>query len=283
MNPQQLVKTSFPQLRDEVRDVLALAAEYGINWKNTRFDRYFRAIETAAEQEYPRLLTTEGNHDAQKLFWEAASQTQQLINSSTFWASQDQAVITRKLADIVKGRDLPPAGAEADHPRNTLVELTSAALLYRHYFDVQLSSDSEDVLATIDGTEPFAVECKRPATRGGLENNLKAARKELRRRCANGGKQGLAVIVADRVLQVTGAMPTVQTVDQLVTIVDRKLEHLARDITEMVQCHGLKLFPVTKLGAIVLVGTVFVGDLGMPFTPPILTRTGSISPSWSKA
>jgi hypothetical protein len=85
-------KMSFTDLRDQVRNVLSLVTQYDVDWENTRFDRYLRAIENAAAQSYPRSASWERDQGAQRLFWEAANQTQQLTNSSTFWATQDRLI-----------------------------------------------------------------------------------------------------------------------------------------------------------------------------------------------
>lgn len=261
---QQLRKTSIPDFRDQLHTTFRELERLGVAWKGTRFHTYAKAIEAADEQQYPRSVNLSRDKEQQRLFWEATSQSQQLINSSTIWRLQDETVIRDKLTKVMKGADFSPRGSADDLSRNTLLELTTATLLYRSNFDVKLSAQQEDVSATIADQPTFAVECKRPTKRASIDRNLKRLKKQLNGRCKRNGKQGLAVLGTDRLLGLTAYMPYVSNTNELLTIIDRRSEALATHIREKFRRISMKLAPTTRLAATVLVGTVFVGDEGVP-------------------
>jgi hypothetical protein len=191
-------------------------------------------------------------------------------------ASRDTCL---ELKLVLKGRDLPPAKTKDDDgPRNTLAELATAALLRRHGFQVLLTEKDEDVLASVPELQPFAIECKRPASEAAIEKNLRDMRSQLGARCKAGNRYGFAVLAVDRLLGVSGGMLNARSEAHLRVVLDEKIRSLLRKVRALVTHPGrpkLRLYPTTMLVGFLFAGTFFIQDRGMPVTVGVLSAASA--------
>lgn len=262
MDPPPIERTSLKQFAAAYERVLGDLETHGVRWRGTRFDAYKRRILAAADLTYPGPVPFAGDAVGQAEFFEGASQAQQLMDASNLLAV-DAPEVAARLRLVMAGQVLPPADDEADdRPRNTLVELTTAALLHRRRFSVRLPSAAEDVFLEIDDLLPFRVECKRPAHSGTLEKNLKRLRHQLRGRCADGKSRGMAVVAVDRMLGFVGGVGISPDGPGLLRYLTESMRDVIVTIQQLDVENRVRLAPTTPLAALLLVGAVFLSDPG---------------------
>jgi hypothetical protein len=278
-NRLPITHSSFPDFLAACRETLDRLVQVGVGWKGTRFDMYKRTVEEMAELSYPRSVNLENKDEREKdrFFREAASQFSQLNVSTALWEKQDQAVLASKLKDVVSGTAMPAKGKDWDPSRNALAELATGSLLERRGFLVTLTSAKEDLIARSPSLGEFAVEVKRPASEESIENNLKRLRSQLKQRCKRPGCMGLAVVAIDRIVSLAGSMARSQTEFEFRSTLDRTMEEQTVKLRALVQRRDLRLFPTTPFVAALLVGTVFVDDLGMPVQIGMLSMRSTAS------
>lgn len=228
-----------------------------------RFNQYLDVLTQAADTLLsPAARPWLGSEERDRLFYEAASQSRQLVDSFEVWRWSDRNVAEKKLREICKGPALPPDPSSRDHPRNTLAELACAGLLQRKGFACRLTSSNEDVEAVLPGVRPFAVEAKRPAHSTSLSDNARVVRRQLGKRVADGSKYGLAVFAADRILGLAGGDLVLDRASRL----DEVLSHHVGGLVRELQRGEHHLFPRAALGAILTTGAVFCVDPGFIVT-----------------
>lgn len=133
-------------------DALTAIQGLGLRWQATRFDSYLRHIRVAAKLTYPRPFPWEGDAEGQRLFFEAASQCHQLVDSSPVWQAAKPSLAKSRLERVLKGCPLPPQDPEKpDDSRNVLFELATAASLRRNGFAVEIPASDEDFERLIPG------------------------------------------------------------------------------------------------------------------------------------
>ncbi len=265
-----LGKTSFVEFNLELAHVLDRVTTLGLKWKNTRFDLYKQRWQEAAQLTYPRTVTR-SEFEVERHFFEAASQCQQLVRSASIWDSLERSVLVDKLKKVLNGKELPPVENFDDEPRNTLLELMTATMLRRCGFDVQLTGDESDVVATYPGMPTFAVECKRPSSEKTIEKNLRRLRTQLAARCGDDAIVGMPVVGIDRISGLAGAFVKTESTELVEKIVVGKTRKWANTILDYSYKKRITLVPNSPVGAIVLVGTVYVGYEAMPYTVEQLT------------
>jgi hypothetical protein len=205
--------------------------------------------------------------DKLKLFFDAASQGQQLADAALVWPTIDPTVAARKLKIILGGEALPPKDpAVEDGPRNTLFEFATARALQVKGFNVSLSAQEEDVIAAYDGLGTFAVECKSPTSPRSLPNNVKKVRRQLRERCLTGDRLGFAVLGIERLLGLGGTTPNTPTLAGLESAVSRTLRAEVQRVRSAERETGKLFFPTTPLCGVLLTTVVFTEDRGGIFT-----------------
>lgn len=268
-----LGKTTFKDFFDKLTITFNSMTALGVKWETTRFALYKQRWEKAANRSYPRIIKSK-DFDEERLFFEAASQCQQLVRSSQIWADIDCAVLISKLEKVLKGRELPPLDNLDDEPRNTLLELMTAAMLKRCGFEVQLTGQQADVIATRPGIPLLAVECKRPSSVKAIQRNLRRLRDQLTKRCHTGELVGMPVIGIDRISELAGSFVSTQSTDMVEQIVVAKTKKIANDILDVAWRQKITFAPMAPLGAVILVGTVYVGQESMPYTIEQMTAFG---------
>jgi hypothetical protein len=254
-NPTQLV--------DDLKRVLAEAHALGVTDPG-RFTDYLNALEAFSKLSFPRAQPW---GDDAALTWEANAQATQLVTSNRIWSIVNQDALRSALLRIMRGEVLPPQEEEDDQPRNTLLELTTAALLHYKNFSVDLTVRDEDVIATADGLPGFAIECKRPATAKGLLRNLARAKSQLQTRYKKGRQHGIAVFGVDRVLNLVGEGLVARDRAHIEAGIHGKLRQLRDDLLATMndpEQPQYQLFPETPLFGLVLVGSVFNAKDGVP-------------------
>jgi hypothetical protein len=267
-------KKTFRDLAGEFQSVLDRLSQYDVHWAGTRFDKYRASLEAAAGWTSPRIVNTEQDRQEDRLFWEASSQAQQLIRSADTWEDFEEATIKLKLKEVMDGAALPSSDpAVDDGPRNTLLELMSAAYLRLSGFEVQITDGKEDILAETQGLS-FAVECKRPTSENSVEKNLNKLRRQLRerRKAALVPKHGMAIIGIDRIIGLAGSMSQLPSIPALMQTVGDELERWSRVVTSIGQKVGLHT--VATLGGVVLTGVVWIESDGCPYTIQQLAAFG---------
>lgn len=168
----------------------------GLDWSNSRFGRY---AEITASHRTPTRAFLDAYHQddsLKELTFEAGAQLIQLLMAATVWDNFNTALLKRTAAEVLKGE--PLTADPDDKPRNSLLELVTAALLADQGFGVQLTKEREDVRLSCPGLPNGAAECKRPLTVDGVQQNLQKIGGQLRRRKRAGAGFGVAVIGADR-------------------------------------------------------------------------------------
>jgi hypothetical protein len=149
-----------------------------------RFEQYLHLLREAASFAYPRPFPWKDDEAKRRLFFEATSQVQQLLDAEAVWGSLTPDARKKKLDIVLSGSALPPKGkGRPDRPRNTLFEFAVARSLQHKGFEVTLTDSAEDVRARFPGLPPFLVECKRPTHAGSLGRVVTKSRRQLRERC----------------------------------------------------------------------------------------------------
>jgi hypothetical protein len=251
----------FADFRQRLFAVLQDVEARGVAWKNTRYSEYLKILDAASSLDYPRAASW--NEDQHKL-WEAAVQCQMLVASEAVWSGLDADILVVKLGQVVKGR--PFESPSDDNPRNTLVELTVAALLARQGANVRITLDEADILATFAGVPTFAVECKRPTKAANFRKNLREANEQIKRRLSPDTPHGIAVIAVDRQLDMTKkglSAPDERTIGTALEAEQRRLSRLFRNLAKKPHCN---LFPQTPIIATLVTGAVFNLGAGIPVT-----------------
>jgi hypothetical protein len=226
-----------------------------------RFEEYVHILEEFAALPFPRK---EPWGERAAVTWEATAQCQQLVTSTRIWSKVDPSALKAALLKVGRGDLLPPDEGD-DQPRNTLLELTTGALLNARGFSVDLTVGNEDVIAAVPGVPPFSIECKRPASPKGLLRNLKDAKSQLETRYRAGKQHGMAVLGVDRVLGLTDGGLVARDAEHIATVVHGKLGSLRNDLRRvMADSPEYALFPSTPLFGFVLVGSVFNLHDGVP-------------------
>jgi hypothetical protein len=252
-----------PALVQDLRHILAEATRLGVN-DHGRFTEYLRALETFARLQFPRRDVW-GPEAA--LTWEANAQADQLVTSRSIWPIVNQEALRVALVRIMRGDPLPPQEDDDDQPRNTLLELTTAALLNRQKIDVNLTVGDEDVIASIKGLPDFSIECKRPASEKGLLRNLAVAKSQIEARYNHGRHHGIVVLGVDRSLGFAGSGFVARDSMQIQAVVHKKLKELRESLLVKINDPTrpqYQLFPKTPLFGLVMVGSVFNQHDGVP-------------------
>jgi hypothetical protein len=246
----------------ETTRAIAAAKRLGVEALG-RFEEYVRRLEQFAKLPFPRK---EPWGDGAALTWEAAAQCQQLVTSTRIWAHVNQDALRVALTKVGRGDLLPPDEGD-DQPRNTLLELTTGALLDKQGFTVDLTIGDEDVIATAPGVAPFSIECKRPGSAKAVLRNLKDAKSQLETRYRNGRRHGIAVLGVDRSLGLTEGGFVARDSQHIATVVHSKLGSLRNELRRAMvdpKTPQYQLFPQTPLFGLVLVGSVFNLSDGVP-------------------
>lgn len=255
------MRTTLRESLEKAQDVLAVVSRLGV--RLGRFEGYLGVLrEAATTLTSPVGRPWLGDANRDRLFYEAASQTLQLVESFPVWRWEDPETVRAKLRRICKGSALPPPPGIDDGPRNTLTEFACAAILHRKGFTCRLSADAEDVEAKLPNMKPFVVEAKRPAHLESLADNAKSLRRQLGQRISDGSRHGLAVFAADRILGLADG-------DLVLDRADRLDDVLGGHVTKLVQALQQprhRLFPRAALGAILSTGAVFCADPGFIVT-----------------
>jgi hypothetical protein len=258
-------KSEVRSLADLGRDLLgalARAEQLGVRWRNTRFERYARAITAIADS---------GGSAAQNaLKYEATNQAAQLVQAVTLAEAVSRDILAAKLEHVMSGGDLPPPDGTDDGPRNTLFELTVAHQLTSYGFRVQLTADREDARASHPSLpNPLIVECKRPASSTFVGDpeakkaaskavlaNLKKGREQLekRLRARHDDHLGMIALAMDRVYGTPNKALSALTAADLMKMARAELAQGARDVKDVdARDRYLKLSPTVSIVALVLV------------------------------
>jgi hypothetical protein len=247
-------------LIEQTKLAIAEAKRLGVDQLD-RFEDYVRILEEFAALPFPRK---EPWGERAAVTWEATAQCQQLVTSTRIWSKVDPGALKIALLKVGRGDLLPPDEGD-DQPRNTLLELTTGALLNARGFSVDLTVGDEDVIASVPGVLPFSIECKRPASPKGVLRNLKDAKLQLESRYRAGKQHGMAVLGVDRVLGLTEGGLVARDAKHIDTVVNGKLRSLVTDLRRvMADSPEYALFPSTPLFGFVLVGSVFNLHDGVP-------------------
>ena len=144
-------RTEPRSLADFGRDLLGTlerVKQLGVRWRNTRFERYARALNAIAE--YQATPSQGGLH------FEAMNQGAQLVSAVTLADVVGRDVLAAKMKVVMSGGDLPPPDGADDAPRNALFELTVADQLWSLGFCVGVTAAAEDVRASHPSLPNFA-------------------------------------------------------------------------------------------------------------------------------
>jgi len=256
----------MPVSTTELKDLLAsldgalnAVSALGVRWKSSRFDTYRGILADSIKWEWPPRFQTADDKKRFFTFIEGHSQATQLIGASGFWSVLDPSLLCRMLDKIVKGSALPVDADEDDPSRNVLFELSTARYLSLAGFNVQITDEKEDVLASAAGHD-FAVECKRPASFKTLEKNLIKIRKQLVARRHVAQRHGVAVIAIDRIVGLSGGNGLYPSFDALRDRVLTGMEDAAKTVTQLSQAVGLD--EVATLASLILTAPVIAKKEG---------------------
>ncbi len=112
------------QFAERLRHALDLAYALGVRRHHaSRFEQYLSILADAASFSYPRPMMWGDQPEKQALFFEAASQSQQLTDAAIIWPTIEPRTAKMKVRTILGGTTLPPKDpAVDDAPRNILFE-----------------------------------------------------------------------------------------------------------------------------------------------------------------
>jgi hypothetical protein len=179
--------TSLDAIRDDLEIVLRrMETDYGVAWKNTRFDRYLGHIAQAAVGPFPKTFEAEGA-TAQSVC-ESIGQAGQLLLSAGMWPRVDADLLHELFEHVMSGPD--------DEGRNFLLKLAVGGMLHAGGFAVQLTRD-EDLVISTSKLVPLPVECRRPRSESSIEALVESVTARLGTRCARYTHGGLAAFGID--------------------------------------------------------------------------------------
>jgi hypothetical protein len=249
----------YGDLRDRVRKAIARASDLGVSPQG-RFQAYLTHLDLAAPVPAGESLPF-ADSESQQLYLEALTQCTQLVSSWKIWPLVSAKSLRRKLAQIFSGPVMPLPSPADDRARNTLLELTTAALLWSHHFELETPRDATDVVVDAEGVT-FSVECKRPAAGTGLESNVGRLAKQLETR--HGGHLKMAVIGADRMLSLSGGFWSARSMNHLNAAIQQQ-SHAIAEVMRRWSNQGQTLFPRVVAGAVVVVGCFWVEEDAKPY------------------
>ncbi len=128
---------------------------------------------------------------------------------------------------------------------------------------MELTEGREDLLASVPGLSPFAVECKRPVAARTFASNVRKLRRQLYQRCRDCYEHGIAVLGVDRAMGLTGTLREATSLADLDARLTLGLELTCR---EMIRLGGPKLAAVAPAVVAVVTGCVFVEPVRGPVT-----------------
>ena len=261
----EIRNSSIPAFIDECATALKRATAYKVRI-DTRFATYMTTLREIALLPHPRVVNRRDNQELQRdrIYREATVQFHQLNVSTRVWGNQDPDVLSQKLQSVFSGPILPAPGDDWDPARNSLLELVTAAMLARYGMTAELTRDSADIIVKIPGWEEvLAVEVKRPTSVSAIQKNLKKARKQLRERCKVPGRIGMAVMGFDRTSALARGNASISST-HLSGALDKFMRDETAKLYQLAQRADMKLFPTTPFVAGMLVGTVYLEDVGRP-------------------
>jgi hypothetical protein len=189
---------------ERTREILAQIKAMGLDWKSPGSDRFVRYLEVLEliTNPPPGLFDTvnDKTDDTRKLIMIGANQVLQLQLAAETFPHLDPDLLKRNLKKILAGPALPQGND--DEPRDTLLEMVAAANALDYGFKPSLTAVDEDVRLDHPTLGQGAIECKRPRGWKTLKKNLTKIGDQLRERETTGSKYGIAVIGADRLLEV---------------------------------------------------------------------------------
>jgi hypothetical protein len=241
---------------EDIHRVLASIDGAGIDWRPTRFGRYRGIIEQHRMRTDEFVRNYQADESVQKLTFEACAQLAQLVFSEAAWSLLDPGRLRRHLQEIVAGPELTES--DDDKPRNTLLELVTAALLSDRGFDVDITKDREDVTLQCPGAGQGAAECKRPLRCENILPNLRKIGEQLRERERSGSRFGVAVLGLDRATGLCREACEAETVDDL----DRALTLIRKDaaarVAKAVRDPACNVVPAAVYRVVVVSGAVLI-------------------------
>jgi hypothetical protein len=270
------------------RAVLVQVADLGVPWEATRFADYLRIMERllAAEESRDRPSSMAAfRRDGRNLemLFEGAGQLMQLGMAARKWKDLDQRVLRKKLETVLGGTALPLRSADADHPRDTLVELVSVPILAEYGFTTEITENGPDILLRNDEYERVIVECKRPTSLG---NALSKIRSQMWKRtkvdpdpASDRRHLGLAVIAVESALDIPAVLLRARSeadVDRGADALIERAKRIAHRFDR--QKNGkYRLWPVTPVVFFVLHGAAILDrDESSPVTLYTFVRSAPV-------
>lgn len=132
--------TSYSELASAATRSAERLKALGVRYRGTRFERYVRFLDEATRRSYPRVIDWKRDQQIQILETEAISQCVQLVSALGLSEHVEPELLKTKLTEIVSGHDVVEDEAVDDHPRNILLELTTASMLTQQGFTVGRTS-----------------------------------------------------------------------------------------------------------------------------------------------
>ncbi|MCG8556788.1 MAG: hypothetical protein MJD61_16100 [Proteobacteria bacterium] len=222
--------------------------------RRSRFDEYLRSLENYSEPTAEFVAVYRKQKLLRRAMFEASAQCYQLHLASLLWDEFDAGRLRTALRHILAGPALDPKSD--DKPRDTLLELVAAAVLYDIGFDVGLTDGHEDVVLRQESLGRGAAECKRPRAAKNLRANCNRLARQLRERRAVGSKYGMAVIGLDRLSGLFGDAHEAETTEDATQAMEEITRTVAAQLNKCAVRSGLDR--EASVAVLVLSGCVLV-------------------------
>jgi hypothetical protein len=181
-----------------------------------------------------------------------------------FLASQafkylEDARLKAAMLDVLDGNHLDDGSKTVPKtkPRDTLLELVTAAATLDYQFKIRLTKEKEDVCLEYPGLGRGAIECKRPSHAGKLLDALNVAAGQLRKREA--ADYGIVCIGGDRLARFSGGQRIgVDTLDDEDRLTGDKTREIVKQILALTRDPACWISSSAKIGMVVVAGAVRV-------------------------
>jgi hypothetical protein len=248
---------------DRTREVLAQIEAMGLDWKapgTDRFARYLEALELISNPP-PGFLDKVNDKDdeTRKLIMIGASHVLQLQLAGETFPYLDPELLKRNMKKILAGP--PIAQGDDDEPTDTLLEMVAAANALDYGFKPSLTAVDEDVRLHHPALGQGALECKRPRKPETLRKNLTKIGNQLRERQDTGSTYGMAVIGADRLLELAdGRVWACRDLAEERAVTKKMMNLAVNAFFEESEDPKCRLVPPAIAGIVVLCGAVAISQ-----------------------
>lgn len=235
---------------DSAKEAIDRLQSFGLNGRK-RIGKY---VEWLSSPKTPETVK-----DRAKAF-EAYSQLGQLVMVERAAERLQSREFRQALSKISRGGYLQET--DDDIPRDTLLELVVAAVFADAGFDVELTTNAEDLRIDVPGLGWGIAECKRPRHRGTMLKNAREAVAQIGKRIRTDPsiQFGVPVLGLDLVMMPLSQPHAARNEKELDDALENEKARLINELTEGLQSESLQHFGYIPFGALSVSGAFFLKE-----------------------